>query len=122
MLIFFSGGCSTIRSIFSICFSESCMLFILVFSSAVGLFNPRFVSRRSCAFLRVRYLTLFRLLFLFSLRSRKIHWDLSLNLLLVLVLLVIPLVQSFLITRYRSTNGESSLPHTSSVPLFDPQI
>lgn len=48
-------------------------------------------------------------------RSRKLHWNISLNLILVLLLFVIPLVQSFLITRYRSSSGEARLPFSPSL-------
>lgn len=97
------------------------MLFVLVFFSAVGILHPRYefaASRRvrrsnhvSAGLTRPQSLP----------RSRKIHWDFSLNLLLVLLLIVTPLVQSFLVTRYRSSRGKSRTGVISEVSVTDVQ-
>ncbi|CED83743.1 Predicted G-protein coupled receptor [Phaffia rhodozyma] len=71
------------RTIFSCCFSESCMLLCLVFMQSVGFLHPR---------------------------SRKINWNISINFLLVLLLLAIPFFQSMLLTRYRRSANTSSRP------------
>lgn len=79
---------SIARSIFSACFSESCILFFLLVFQALDLFDPRYVvwharmvSEAHCAH-----------------RSRLWNWRLSIYLLLTIILVLIPLFTTLILT------------------------
>ncbi|KAG8904997.1 hypothetical protein FRC01_008515 [Tulasnella sp. 417] len=72
---------SLARTTFAVCFSESCILFLMVLAQAAHILSPR---------------------------ARRLNWDISLTILIGLILLVIPLFQCAFLT-YRSSGLPESL-------------
>ncbi|OSC96409.1 hypothetical protein PYCCODRAFT_1421048 [Trametes coccinea BRFM310] len=68
------------RALFSLCFSETCMLFLLLILQALDMFSPL---------------------------VRLMHWRISLSVLLVSIVLVIPLSYSLVLSNSSSTPGVS---------------
>lgn len=114
---------SIARLCFSLCFSESCTLFLLFMCQELSLLNPRWVifnNKWTCSLSAIIWASLktwnWNLLpllwFEVMLRSRILNWRMSLFLVLAMILLVIPLTQNFLLT-YQSPLGtlEASVYH-----------
>ena len=79
------------RSLFALCFSESCTLFLLLMSQAFDLLDSRCV-RRLC----YKYaLSIHRLLYA---STRLLNWNISLSLLLAAILVFIPLSYSLVVS------------------------
>lgn len=86
---------SIARTAFALCFEEGCILFLLVMSQALGLFDFRWGSFL-CENRR----------FTLVLRTRLLNWRISLAILVTSIVLFIPLVQCLLFTyRWSSPKG-----------------
>ncbi|QRV98015.1 G protein coupled receptor [Ceratobasidium sp. AG-Ba] len=86
------GPTSVARTAFAICFSESCMLFLLVMCQAYDLMDTK---------------------------SRYYNWRISLITLVALILIVIPVLQCLFVAYKPHKSGSSpSLPRQLALPLF----
>ena len=106
-----SGGMFThsfvARVSFSLCFSESCTLFLLFMCQETGLLDSRCVVLSSGH--RVCNST--------SRRGRYMNWQISLALLLLVILVSIPLSQNILLTYHSPLGLSSFLPSLTSKKL-----
>ncbi|KAH9924238.1 Abscisic acid G-protein coupled receptor-domain-containing protein [Amylocystis lapponica] len=80
------------RSLFSLCFSESCLLFLLLMCQGLDLFNAR---------------------------TRLVNWNISLSLLLAAVLVFIPLSYGLVLSdRYSPASGPNAWQRPSALRIF----
>ncbi|KAJ1305917.1 hypothetical protein OPQ81_010636 [Rhizoctonia solani] len=85
------GPTSIARSAFSLCFSESCSLFLLVMCQAYDIMSAK---------------------------SRYVNWRISLMTLVILILLVIPVLQCLFVAYRPKLDHAVSLPRRLALPLF----
>ncbi|KAI0799733.1 Abscisic acid G-protein coupled receptor-domain-containing protein [Irpex lacteus] len=78
------------RAIFSLCFSECCTLFLLLMFQALDVLHPR---------------------------TRLLHWNISLAILVICIIAIIPLAYS-LVLSYRSSSGLQGFQRPNTTRLF----
>ena len=99
------------RTLFSLSFSESCTMFLLLMCQGLEIFHSRcvYISSRSVACTTQRR-TLYS--------TRLLNWEFSLRLLLVFIMVLIPLSYS-LVLSYRSSPGKDMTRLTASLSNSD---
>jgi hypothetical protein len=100
------------RSLFSLCFSESCMLFLLLMMQGLDVYSPRCVFRLSGVFIGAYGRVLHP-------SDRLLNWKLSLYTLITTILVFIPTSMTLLLTVWSDISLGKSLSALSTRHVFN---